>query len=146
MRRVVRFRSLSSAYLAQLPPLSSTWQSVQLSPVAAAKNPIVSMNWSTGMPLRIWTFLKTSSAIGGLGSGPWAATTMAPRSHTSVIPLIALIGSDRDYHDDCRARLTSRAGSRAGRSEDRPLHSAPRSLFPALHRLSLERLRPELRE
>ena len=44
IRRAVRFRSLSSAYFAQLPPLSSTWQSVQFMPSAAEKNPIVPMN------------------------------------------------------------------------------------------------------
>ena len=71
MRRAVRFFGLSSAYFAQSPPLSSTWQSVQFRPRDAEKNPIVPMNSSTGMPLRIWTFLKTSSAIGG--SAPAAA-------------------------------------------------------------------------
>src|SRR5215467_15901959 len=44
IRRVVCFRALSSAYFAQLPPLSSTWQSVQFRPSDAEKNPIVPMN------------------------------------------------------------------------------------------------------
>src|SRR5439155_4858750 len=46
-------------------PLLSTWQSVQLSPSDAEKNPIVPMNSSTGIPFRIWTFLNASSAICG---------------------------------------------------------------------------------
>jgi predicted HD phosphohydrolase len=44
IRRVVCFSALSSAYFAQLPPLSSTWQSVQFKPSDAEKNPIVPMN------------------------------------------------------------------------------------------------------
>ena len=38
---------------------------MQFMPVAAEKNPIVSMNSLTGMPLNNWMFLNTSSAISG---------------------------------------------------------------------------------
>src|SRR5215471_17420921 len=41
---------------------------MQLRLKAAANIPMVSMNSSTGMPLRTWTFLKTVSDICGLGS------------------------------------------------------------------------------
>src|SRR5205823_1912777 len=48
--------------------LSDVWQSMQFMLVAAENIPIVSMNSSTGIPLMIWRFLKTSSAIWGLGA------------------------------------------------------------------------------
>jgi hypothetical protein len=48
--RVVCLKGVSSAYFAQSPPASDTWQSTQFIPVAAANIPIVSMNSSTGMP------------------------------------------------------------------------------------------------
>src|SRR5712691_341943 len=67
--RAVRLASVSSAYLSQFPLLSATWQSVQFMPREAEKNPMVAMNWSAGIPLSAWTFLKTCSAIGGLCSG-----------------------------------------------------------------------------
>ncbi len=52
IRRVVRFSSVSSAYLPQSPALSSTWQSAQFNPKEAEKNPMVPMNSLTGIPLR----------------------------------------------------------------------------------------------
>src|SRR4249920_4136427 len=68
MRRAIRLRALSSAYFAQLPLLSLTWQNVQSAPSDAVKNPIVSMNWLTVVPLMTWRFLKTASAIGAAGA------------------------------------------------------------------------------
>src|SRR5580704_8185926 len=62
IRRAVSLRGLSSAYFSQLPPLSALWQSVQVSPREAEKNPMVAMNWSTGMPLSTRMFLKVCSA------------------------------------------------------------------------------------
>ena len=67
MARAVFLRGLSSAYLAQLPPLSALWQSVQVSPREAEKKPMVAMNWSTGMPFNTRTFLKACSASAGFG-------------------------------------------------------------------------------
>ena len=70
--RAFCLRGVSSANFAQSPPLSSVWQSVQLKLVEAAKNPIVCMKLSTGIPLRIWTFLKACSARIGLSpAGAW---------------------------------------------------------------------------
>src|SRR6266704_217415 len=40
--------------------------------------PIVAMNSSTGIPLSTWTFLKTSSAIGGLAPAGWPAGGVWP--------------------------------------------------------------------
>src|SRR5215475_456187 len=77
MPRAVRLCWLSSAYFSQLPPLSVTWQNVQSAASDAEKNPMVSMNWLTGMPLSTWTFLNTSSASrgrSGAGRGDWAVT------------------------------------------------------------------------
>src|SRR5438093_8588968 len=85
--RAVRFRGMSSAYRAQSPPLSATWQSVQLSPSEAEKNPMVPMNRSTGIPLRIWTFLKTSSAMGACcrcAACPPATATVSPHAIDAV--------------------------------------------------------------
>src|SRR4249919_681789 len=73
MRRAIRLRALSSAYFAQLPLLSLTWQNVQSAPSDAVKNPIVSMNWLTVAPLMTWRFLKTASAIGAAGVAGAAA-------------------------------------------------------------------------
>src|SRR5436309_5091512 len=64
--RVVCFNGVSSAHFSQLFSLSAVWHSTQFMVRAAEMNPMVSMNSSTGMPLRTWTFLNTSSAIGGL--------------------------------------------------------------------------------
>ena len=50
--RVGRLSPVSSAYLAQLPELFETWQSVQFKPNEAAKNPIVSISSFTEIPLR----------------------------------------------------------------------------------------------
>ena len=73
--RAVRFSGVSSAYFAQLLALSGVWQSVQFKLSEAEKKPIVSMNSSTGIPLRIWTSLKTSSAICGFCScAAWPLT------------------------------------------------------------------------
>src|SRR5438105_4313697 len=74
--RDVCFNGVSSAYFAQLFSLSGVWHSVQFKLRAAAKNPIVSMNSSTGMPLRTWTFLKTSSTISGFGCWPACANNI----------------------------------------------------------------------
>src|SRR3984893_9082507 len=76
--RVRRFLSLSSAYLVQSPPLSAVWQSPQLIPREAEKNPIVDMNSSAGIPFSTCTFLNTCSA--GLMSGrdcPRATATLS---------------------------------------------------------------------
>src|SRR6185503_4644057 len=92
IRRAVRFRSVSSAYRAQLPPASSTWQSVQFSPRDAENIPIVPMNSLTGIPLRSWTFLKTSSASCGRSAGAWAARRAPPHTppHTPPNPRVAI--------------------------------------------------------
>ena len=50
----------------ELLALSEMWQSVQFRLSDAARNPIVPMNSSTGIPFRAWTFLNTSSDIGTL--------------------------------------------------------------------------------
>ena len=90
--RAFCLRGVSSAYFAQLPPLSSLWHSVQFIPVEAAKNPIVSRNSSTGTPLRSWTFLKACSAKSGFCSAPpWAGdcplANTTPSRHTHIIPV-----------------------------------------------------------
>src|SRR5438132_9746542 len=63
IRRAVCLSGVSSAKCAQLPSLCGVWQSTQFKPREAEKNPIVSINSSTGIPLRTWMLLKTSSAI-----------------------------------------------------------------------------------
>src|SRR5206468_8039819 len=68
--REVCFIVVSAANRSQLLSLSPVWQSRQFKPTAAEIIPIVSMNSSTGIPLRTCTFLKTFSAICGLGSCP----------------------------------------------------------------------------
>ena len=68
--RAVCFSGVSLANLSHVVVLSDVWQSVQFMLVAAENIPIVSMNSSTGIPLMIWRFLKTSSAIWGLGAWP----------------------------------------------------------------------------
>src|SRR5262249_42750763 len=65
MDRAIRLRGTSSAKRSQFSKLSGTWQYTQFRPSDAAKKPIVSMNCLRGIPLRIWTFLKTSSAMSG---------------------------------------------------------------------------------
>ena len=62
--RVTRFLALSAAKPSQLRS-SAEWQSSQDMPSDAEKNPIVDMNWSTGIPLSTWTSLKTSCDISG---------------------------------------------------------------------------------
>ena len=49
----VSFKGVSSANLSQLVVLSDAWQFTQFMPVEAEIMPIVSMNSSTGIPLRI---------------------------------------------------------------------------------------------
>jgi hypothetical protein len=71
------FRVLSAANPAQLRS-SAMWQSSHDMPREAAKNPIVVMNWSTGIPFMTWTFLKTWSEIGGLSVGACALTIATP--------------------------------------------------------------------
>ena len=92
IRRAVCLRGVSSAYFSQLPELSETWQSVQLKPREAEKNPIVAMNSFTGIPLSTWTFLKTSSAISGFCSDAvwlvWARPKEIPSRH-KIIPSMA---------------------------------------------------------
>ena len=44
IRRAICLRGVSSAYRAQLPPLSMPWQKVQLAFRAAEKKPMVAMN------------------------------------------------------------------------------------------------------
>src|ERR1700680_2122100 len=86
--RARRFRSLSSAYLAQSPPLSAVWQSPQLIPRDAEKNPIVDMNSSAGIPFSTCTFLNTCSA--GLMSArvcPRATATLSTDVNRYAIKL-----------------------------------------------------------
>jgi hypothetical protein len=46
------------------------------------------MNSSTGIPLSTCTFLKSSSAICGFGSGPrWPLDIVVPNKHTITIPI-----------------------------------------------------------
>ena len=87
IRRAVCFSGVSSAKCAQLPSLCGVWQSTQFKPREAEKNPIVSMNWLTGMPLSTWTLVKTSSAMRGFGwAGVWAlaGNTLAANKTRSV--------------------------------------------------------------
>src|SRR6476469_3747102 len=77
IRRAIRLRALSSAYFAQLPLLSLTWQNVQSAPSDAVKNPIVSMNWLTVVPLMTCRFLKTASAVGAAGAAAAGAAGAA---------------------------------------------------------------------
>src|ERR1700730_11358729 len=80
--RAVCLSGVSSANLCQLPALSAAWQSVQFKPRDAAKNAIVPMNWSTGIPLRTWMFLKTVSDISAFCSGAaWPLAHATPQKH-----------------------------------------------------------------
>src|SRR5580704_2436005 len=88
MARAVFLRGLSSAYLAQLPPLSALWQSVQVSPKDAEKNPMVAMNWSTGMPFKTRTFLNACSAICGCDCALAMATTLQNAMHILISLLL----------------------------------------------------------
>src|SRR5436309_1468538 len=120
IRRAVCFSALSSAYFSQLPPLSSTWQSVQFRPNEAEKNPIVPMNSSTGIPLSTWTFLNTCSAMGGV----WAGAVCPPRNTTlSSQPAVA---------------------PRIVRFDPRFMPPPVRRLLPAVDGFPLERLGTEL--
>src|SRR5579864_2624173 len=57
-------------------------------PRAAEKIPIVPMNSSTGIPLSTCTFLNTSSAIGGFGSGAaWPYAGAPPSRQTAIIAM-----------------------------------------------------------
>src|ERR1700679_2761156 len=88
MRRAVSLRGLSSAYLAQLPPLSALWQSVQVSPREAEKNPMVAMNWSTGIPFKTRTFLNACSAICGCDCALAMAIAIKNALHTLISLLL----------------------------------------------------------
>src|SRR6266571_7538490 len=84
--RAVCFNGVSSAHFSQLFSLSAVWHSTQLMVRAAEMNPMVSMNSSTGMPLRTWTFLNTSSAIGGLCCcTAWPPADRMDSKHTNTI-------------------------------------------------------------
>src|SRR5690348_1884805 len=83
IRRAVFFNGVSSAYRAQLPPLSEVWQSVQFKLNEAAKKPMVPKNWSTEIPRSTWMFLKASSAICGFSACP-CAPVMVNRHTASV--------------------------------------------------------------
>src|SRR5205807_4081913 len=101
IRRDVCFNGVSSAYLAQPFSLSGVWHSVQFKLRAAAKNPIVSMNSSTGMPLRTWTFLNTSSTISGFCCCPACALADSTAStHTNIIKNIISVEYLR--HRECK--------------------------------------------
>src|SRR6266850_6416656 len=65
--------------------------------------PIVSMNSSTGIPLRTWTFLKTMSDICRFWSGPaWpAAATRASRNTVIVTMALRLLGKARRLRPAC---------------------------------------------
>src|SRR5213596_878588 len=53
-----------------------------------ANIPIASMNSSTGIPLRTWTFLKTTSDICGFWSGPaWPAAATRPSRNTVIVTM-----------------------------------------------------------
>src|SRR5471032_315705 len=56
----------------------------------AENSPIVPMNSSTGIPLRTWTFLKTSSDIWGFGA--WAPASAMLASHTMMPAATARLG------------------------------------------------------
>src|SRR5713101_3763397 len=111
--RAVRLRTLSSAYFSQLLPLSTTWQKSQFTPREAEKNPMVSMNSFSGMPLNNRMFLWTSSAISGLWGGfcagfwigfwtgaAWPPTKATPRRETTVGPMRTRTVRDRCRHLD----------------------------------------------
>src|SRR5882672_3753616 len=97
MKRALSIIGVLIANASTLPSrIWGEWQPVQSLAVAAANMPIVSMNSSTGMPLRTRTFLKNVSAIGGVsaaaaGAGVvWRAATAMPValkiSATSAMP------------------------------------------------------------
>src|SRR5579863_5523010 len=84
--RAILFNAVSSAYFAQSLELSETWQSVQFKPREAEKNPMVPMNSLTEIPLRTWTFLKTSSAICGFCSeAVWPLAGATASRHTIIV-------------------------------------------------------------
>src|SRR4029077_19267755 len=80
MRRAVCLMGVSSAYFEGSLPLALVWQSRQFRLREAAMKPIVAMNSSTGIPRSTWTFLKTSSAIGGLAPAAWPPGAVWPRA------------------------------------------------------------------
>src|SRR5579862_4363245 len=87
IRRAVFFNGVSSAYRAQLPPLSDVWQSVQFKLKEAAKKPMVPKNWSTDIPRSTWIFLKASSAICGFCSvAAWPRAHPVANRHTASVP------------------------------------------------------------
>ena len=95
IRRAVFFSTVSSAYRAQLPPLSEVWQSVQFKLKEAAKNPMVPKNWSTEIPRSTWIFLKASSAICGFSACP-CAQPMASR-HMATVPALRIAPLDPNF-------------------------------------------------
>ena len=122
--RVVRLKPVSSAYFAQSPPASATWQSTQFIPVAAANMPIVSMNSSTGMPAQrlnvLEVLLRQHDSVGGrrrgfefrLAARPAPSplrgpqrSTPAPHTHSSRRPLISV--SRSFLHPLTGARLST---------------------------------------
>ena len=124
----LRFRSLSSAYFAQCRRSPSTWQSVQLRPREAEKNPIVPMNSSTGMPFRIWTFLKTSSAMRGCcACGAW------PPRRPRRAPIRSLLRQAPERSSDRYRPNNYTLLQRRQKLEPQRLYKAPLLSRSALH-------------
>src|ERR1041385_8231980 len=86
MNRAFWIIGVSMANASGLPSrICGEWQPVQSFAVAAANMPIVSMNSSTGMPLRTRMSLKNVSDIcGASGVAAWRAGTAMLAAKTSV--------------------------------------------------------------
>src|SRR2546427_12004586 len=84
------------AGVASHPALSAVWHPVQLKPREGAKNPIVSMNLPTGIHLRTWTFLRTSSAVCDFCSGPAQLSLPTTKSQNTLFRRnsVTLMGSE----------------------------------------------------
>src|ERR1700689_4818450 len=130
MRRAVSLRGLSSAYLAQLPPLSALWQSVQVSPRDAEKNPIVAMNWSTGMPFRTRTFLNAWSAICGCDCA--LATATAIKNALNILILLFLQTGERPQNGNHRSRVMQAHPLSGDRRKQRNARTKQRHRTPGL--------------
>src|SRR5580658_11187177 len=80
MRRAIFLRGGASSAQFGLSPPAPVWQSPQQTLRAAEKRPMVPMNSSTGMPLRIWMFLKATSDIcwRGIAGAGFCAKALPP--------------------------------------------------------------------
>jgi hypothetical protein len=92
--RLIRGVAMENALGSEM--ISCAWQLTQSKSSAEANIPIVSRNWSAGMPLSTWTFSKTCSAIrtpesacAAWGGAAWVATDVShtrPRRDMATAP------------------------------------------------------------